>query len=181
MQNFKNGDILEKKFEDSAEPILSILSQSKYEFYQGCYETGPLGDLIQVSNRSPLAKAISNQIFRLAFKQVFDAFVKVGTFEAYIVVFQKIFGESVDVQFTVPDPGKLNIDIIAEDVVLSDFVTRYIEENAYLFDEIIDDEGDNIAFQTIQGFQTQYELEQMLFEMVPAGIFTEITLTLGGA
>jgi hypothetical protein len=77
-------------------------------------------------------------------------------------------------------PGKLNIDITASGVQISDFISREIVNNEYVFDEVIDDEGDNIVFQGVKGFETQYELEQMLFEMVPAGIYTEITLTLGG-
>lgn len=180
MQNFK-GDEFELKMEAAAEPILTQLSTEKTNFFEGCYETGPLGDLIVESNRSPLANAISPEIFRIAFKEIFDAFVKVGTFEAYITVFQKIFGESVVIEFSVPDPGKLNINIEAEGIELNKFISRYIEDNAYFFDYIIDQEDDNIVFQTVQGFTSQYELEQMLFEMVPAGIYTEITLSLGGS
>jgi hypothetical protein len=79
----------------------------------------------------------------------------------------------------VPGDGRLQIDIIAEGVDLNDAVARRIENNQYVLDELIDYEDDNIAFQKIKGFQSQYELEQMLFEMVPAGVFTEISLTLG--
>jgi hypothetical protein len=177
MQYFK-GDALEQKFDDAAYDILYLLSSQMDEFLEGAFETGPLGDVIFEDARSPLANAIPQEIFRTAFKEIFDAFVSVGTFEAYLTVFTKIFGEDVDVQFTSPDPGKLQIDIIASTVELSEFITRYIVDNEYIFDEIIDDEGDNIVFQSILGFQSQYELEQMLFEMVPAGIYTEISLTL---
>lgn len=180
MPQYFKGDALEKKFDNSGETICSQLSLDKDDFLEGAYETGPLGDLIFEASRSPLSNAISQDIFRLAFKQIFEAFVKVGTFEAYITVFEKIFGEDVGLTFTVPGPGQLQIDIEAEGIELSDFITRYIQNNAYVFDEIVDDEGDNIVFQTLQGFQSQYELEQMLFEMVPAGIYTEITLNLGG-
>jgi hypothetical protein len=79
----------------------------------------------------------------------------------------------------VPAPGKLNIDIVAAGTALYDFIARIIVENEYQFDTIIDDEDDTIVFQAIKGFESQYELEQMLFEMVPAGIYTEITLTIG--
>ncbi len=176
MQNFK-GDETELKFRNSAEPVLSDLSLAKDDFYEGCFETAPLGDIIHESNRSPLTNAVKKEIFRLAFKEIFDAFIQVGTFEAYITVFKKIFGDSSTVTFTVPAAGKLNISIEATEIVLSDFISRTIEDNAYEFDEIVDYDLDNIAFQSIQGFATQYELEQMLFEMVPAGIFTDIDLT----
>ena len=178
MQFFK-GDDTEVKFYNSGLPILNILSTDKNEFLSGAYSSGPLGDLLFDNNRSPLANAIPREIFRQAFKEIFEAFVAVGTFEAYLTVFRKIFGDTVVVEFVVIGPGHLEINIEAEGVELSKFISRYIADNAYFYDYVIDDEDDNIVFQTIKGFQSQYELEQMLFEMVPAGIFTEITLDLG--
>lgn len=178
MQYFK-GDELEKKFATSAKSILDQLSAAKNDLLDGAYQAAPLGDVMFEDLRSPLANAIDQTIFRSAFKEIFDAFVKVGTFEAYLTVFEKIFGSEVEVVFTVPGPGKLNIDITGAGIEVSTFVSRYIEDEAYIFDEMIDDEGDFIGFQTIKGFQTQYELEKMLFEMVPGGIYTVISLTLG--
>jgi hypothetical protein len=162
-----------------ADPLMSSLSMQKDLFYAGAYETGPLGDLISLDNRSPLSNAIDIEIFRSSFKEIFQTFIDVGTFESYLTVFRKIFGTGVGVTFTVPAPGKLTIAIVATGTELQDFIARYIENNLYVFDEVIDWTPDNIAFQTIKGFQSQYELEQMLFEMVPAGIFTSISLTLG--
>jgi hypothetical protein len=178
MQKFK-GDALELKFEAVMSGIAQDLSLQRDLFMEGAYEAAPLGDLIFDDLRSPLSNAISKEIFRTAFAEIFQAFIEVGTFEAYLTVFKKIFGDDVEVLFTIPAAGKLQIDITAEGVELADFVARYIQDNQYVFDEIIDDEGDNIVFQSIKGFQSQYELEQMLFEMVPAGIYTEISLTLG--
>ena len=178
MQNFKNGDATELKYENSAEPILSTLSSDKDDFFEGAYETAPLGDMIFDSNRSPLTNAIKKEIFRAAFKQIFEAFVKVGTFEAYLTVFAKIFGDDAVISFTVPAPGKLTISIEATQIELSDFIYRIVENNEFVYDQIITQDGvDNLVFQSIQGFATQYELERMLFEMVPAGIFTDIDLT----
>lgn len=178
MQNFKNGDVTEKKYEDSAEPILTILSGDKTDFYDGAYTCEPLGDLIFETERAPLTNAIKQDIFRAAFSEIFQAFVKVGTFEAYITVFQKIFGVDANITFTVPAPGKLTIAIEATQIELSDFIYRIVQDNQFVYDQIITQDGvDVVAFQSIQGFATQYELETMLFEMVPAGIFTDISLT----
>lgn len=177
-QYFK-GDALEKKFDGTGEPILTAIEGQRDDFLEGAYATGPLGDVIFDSGRSPLSNAISRDIFRIAFREIFDAFVQVGTFEAYLTVFRKIFGDDVVVEFTVPAPGKLEIDIEAAGVELTNFITRYIEDNKYIYDQIVDEEGDNIVFQSIKGFTSQYELEQMLFEMVPAGVYTEISLSLG--
>ena len=178
MQYFK-GDPLELKFEAAATPILTILSNDKDEFYDEAFEVQDLGAIIFDSKLAPLTNAIPRDIFKLAFKEIFDAFIKVGTFGAYITVFKKIFGDSVDITFTVPGPGKLGIVIGASELELSNFIARYIEMNAYVFDNVVTHDGDQIVFQTVMGLSSQYELEQMLFEMVPAGIFTDITLNFG--
>jgi hypothetical protein len=181
MQKFKNDDI-ENKFIDAGSPILDQLSMAKDDFFDGCYDTGPLGDLLHQGDRSPLSNAIDLAIFRTSFNTIYQAFIVSGCFESYLTVFRKIFGDDVEVDFTVPAPGKLTIDIVAQHLEESEFIARHIVEDEYIFDEVVyyDDDGtDSIIFQSIKGFKTQYELEQMLFEMVPAGIFTDINLTFG--
>lgn len=178
MQYFK-GDDIEKKFDQISSGILDTLSLDRTEFFQEAYECFVLGEVIWDSGRSPLANAIPREVFREAFSALFNSFTFAGTFESYLTVFKAVFGDDVVVEFVVPGPGELNINIVAAGVQLSDFIARYIEDNAYIFDEIIDEEGDNIAFQSFKGLESQYELEQMLFEMVPAGIYTEINLTIG--
>jgi len=179
MQKFKESDTTEQKFISAAESVFDGRAFQRNLFYEDCYSAYTLGEILWDGNYAPLARAVKREIYREAFKEMFDAFIAGGTFESYLTVFRKIFGDGVTVTFTVPDPGKLTIDIESDGFLLSEFLVRYIEDNAYAFDEIIDDEGDNIVFTTVQGFETQYELEQMLFEMVPGGIFTSISLTVG--
>lgn len=184
MEYFK-GDTDEQKVFAAGEEIFNTLSTQKDLFEEGAFETAPLGDMIWESGRSPLSNAISQAIFRLSFKEIFDAFVAAGTFEGYITVFKKIFGDDVTIVFAVPAAGKLQINIEAEGVELTDFVARVIgEDGRYEYDVVsaydTDQDEDTIAFQTIKGFQSQYELERMLREMVPGGVWTEISLTLGG-
>lgn len=178
MQYFK-GDDVEKKFVGSVGPLMDILSASKTDFFNNAYTCALLGDLMFAAKSAPLANAIAPSIFRIAFSEIFDAFIVAGSFESYLTVFRKIFGEDVEIDFEIPSPGRLNIDIVATGVEESPFVARYIEDNEYYFDQVVDDVGDKIVFQTIKGFTTQYELEQMLFEMVPGGVFTDIDLELG--
>lgn len=179
-QPYKGSDTVELKFYNSASTLFDLLSGERDDFFDEAYACFVLGEVLWDSNRSPLSNAIARDIFRTSFEGIFDSFVNVGSFEAYISVFEKIFGEDVDVQFTVPAPGKLEIDITATGVELTNFAARIIESNAYvLYDVITQDAVDEIVFQSIKGFTSQYELERMLFEMVPAGIFTTITLDLG--
>lgn len=176
---FYKGDDTELKFYNAGLQSFEEINTQKDLFYSEAYTAYDLGGLIYDLKASPLSSSIKREVFRQAFKEIFDGFINAGTFESYVNIFKKIFGESVAITFTVPAPGKLNIDIVADAVVLYDFAARYIVGAEYVFDEVIDDEGDNIVFQSIAGFNSQYELETMLFELVPGGIFTTISLTVG--
>lgn len=178
MQYFK-GDDTEIKMYMTGDPIMDQIMSQLQLFYDGAYTTAVLGDLIYESNRAPLANAIDQTIFRDSFSEIFEAFQVSGTFESYMTVFRKIFGADVEVEFTVPAPGKLEIDITATGLEISTWRAREVSGSSYIFHDMVDDTGDSIAFRTVKGFETQYQLEQMLFEMVPAGIYTTISLTVG--
>jgi hypothetical protein len=179
VQKFKESDALEEKFYQAGLEAMETIGSQRDQFFSGAYETYALGEMIYDTGRSPLSNAIVRTIFRETFKEIFDAFIAGGTFEAYLTVFRKIFGEDVIVEFTVPEPGKLNIDITATGLEVYDLLSRYIVDNEYFFDEVINYDSDNIATQGVKGFETQYEVEQMLRELIPAGIFTAISLTIG--
>lgn len=179
MSQYFKGDDREKKFFESVKGTLETIDFQKDEFFDDCYESQPFGDLIFDLGISPLSNAIKKEIFRASFNEVFRNFVTAGSFESYIAVFKKIFGDGADISFTVPAPGKLEIDILADGIQLEDAIARVIFENQYVYEEILTQDDEELLFQTIKGFQSQYELEQMLFEMVPDGIYTTITLTLG--
>jgi hypothetical protein len=176
-QYFK-GDATELKYYAVGSSVIQGFNLSKDDFFDDAYACFVLGELLYDNGLSPLANAIPRDIFIGSFADIFDAFVEAGSFEGYLTVFRKIFGEDVVVEFVVPAPGKLQINIEATGVEEFLFAARQIENDEYVLYDILDDENDNIVFQTLKGFESQYELEQMLFEMVPAGIFTEITLTL---
>lgn len=180
MPQFFKGDAKELQMYNSAAPMAEALSLEKSLFFEDAYNCFELGSLLYDTGRAPLSNAIPRGIFREFFSTLFDAFLEAGTFESYLTVFRQIFGDEVEVTFTVPGPGQLNIDIVATGFELSRWVARSIVDNSYIYDPVVDHEGNNIVFQTIKGFQSQYELEQMLYEMVPAGIFTQISLTVGG-
>lgn len=176
---FYKGDELELKYYEAAKTLMDTLSQERTDFYNGAYSCFILGDKIWESKRSPLANAIPQAIFREAFPEIFETFLQAGSFEGYLSVFRKIFGPNVVVAFTVPGPGKLIIDIEAQDVVENHLIAREIESNLWVNHEVVDYVGDNIVVQSIKGMESEYEVKAMLFELVPAGIFTNITLTVG--
>jgi len=159
MQFYKQTDPIERQFYDAGEPTCSDLGMQKDLFFEDAYSCFILGELLYDEGLAPLSNAIPRPIFSSSFSVLFDVFLEAGSFESYLVVFRKIFGDEVEVTFTVPAPGQLEIAIVATEVELSDFVARRIEAGAYVLEEVIDWDGDNIAFQSIKGFQSQYELE----------------------
>lgn len=181
---FYKGDAVELQFFNSRNPITQQLETGKDELYAGAYSCFKLGEVLYDSGRSPLANAIPREIFREVFATLFDSFLLAGGLESYLTVFKTIFGEDVDVEFTIPAPGKLEIDIVASGQAFFNIIGREIQDDVYVRYNIIgrDELGDefNITGRGIKGFETQYELEQMLFEMVPGGIYTVISLTIGG-
>ena len=178
MEFFK-GDETEQKFYNSGSKILNNISVELSEFFSEAYATQALGELVYDQRRFPLTNAIKRSIFISSFKQLFEAWAFSGTFESYIDVFTKIFGEDVVIDFTVPGPGELLVDITTTGLQDYEFVARSIEEDEYLFDNVVDDEDDFIVFSTLQGIESQSELEKVLFTMVPNGIFTQVSLTIG--
>src|ERR1044071_6027784 len=101
MAQFYKGDALEQKVFSVVKPTLDNISLQKDLFFDGSYEASGLGEVIFDAGLSPLSNAISRDVFRDAFKQIFDAFVAAGTFESYLTVFRKIFGDDVSVNFAV--------------------------------------------------------------------------------
>lgn len=176
---FYKGDEKELKMYNAANlPILN-LENGKDDFFDNAYRAYALGDVLYDSGRAPLANAIPREIFRESFATIFSSFLQAGSFETYLEVFRNIFGDDVEVVFGVPAPGKLTIDITATGLAVFDLIGRTIQDDSYLIDEIVDRDGDNLVGQSLKGFETEYELKQMLFEMVPDGIYTQITLTVG--
>lgn len=178
-QFFKPTDETEKKFYQIVKTVFDILALERSTFFSNAYICDKLGEIIWDSKRAPLTNAMKREIFSTSFEGIVDAFISAGTFESYLTVFRKIFGEDVEVTFTVPAPGKLNIDIVASGVEISDFIAREIIEDEYQYFDVVTQDDEEIVFQTVKSFTSQYELEQMLYEMVPGGIYTEITLDLG--
>ncbi len=178
METFK-GDDLELQMIASGQAALSIISLELDAFTDGIYECVPLGEFLYDEDRVPLTNAIRRDIFADSFSQIFDSWKHCGTFEAYILVLQKIFGSDVIIEFTVPDPGVLQIDVESTGFQEDQFVAREIVDNAYVFYDMVTQDDDNLVFNVVKGFQTQQVLEAALFFLVPTGIYTEVSLTIG--
>lgn len=178
LQPFKENDTKEQKVKDAFLPILNLLGDDRDSFYEGAYECFVLGDVLFLLKRDPLAGVVTQETFRQSFFAIHNLFTRPGTFEFYLEVFRAVWGDDVAVNFSVPAPGKLLISIEALTVQLDDWLARRIENDTYIFDEIIDHEGDNIQLRGTQGIKTQNETEALVNELYPAGLWVQTTLVI---
>lgn len=176
-QYFKDTDEKEKKFALCFSPILEDINRSLDQFHDGAYTCFKLGEVLLALKRSPMVGVVSDETFIQSFAAIHQFFTRPGTFEFYLEVFRKIWGDDVEVEFTIPEPGKLEIAIDALSASEDFAMARYIVDNQYFFDELIDHEGDNLIFQTTQGIKTQAETDALLRELHPVGVWVEATLT----
>lgn len=104
VQLFK-GDALELKMAEVGLAPANSIALSLDLFFQGAYSSRPLGEFLYDQNRIPLVNAIKREIFIQSFRELLDAFAYAGTLESYISLFKKIFGEDVQIEFTMQGPS----------------------------------------------------------------------------
>lgn len=180
MQYFK-GDDLEKKFYQVTEWSLDLIDSEKDAFLAESYFCYLLGEVLYDEGASTISSAIPRFVFRESFFSIFDSFINGGSFESYMIVFRAIFGDSVEVEFEVPSPGVLLINIAALEAQTEPLIGRRIIDNKYHYENILDHEGDIIMAQTTRGLKTQKDIDILMPELTPAGIYVETTLVVGGA
>jgi hypothetical protein len=178
MQAFK-GDAIEQKMTAAFSVPLTLMDESLDEFFDGLYSCVPMGEFLYDNRFVTITHVMDREVFSDVFSEIFQSWGFPGTFNSYILIFKKIFGDDTEIVFTVPDPGRLQIDITANNLALFFFISQEIVDNEYVFSNMVDDEGDNILFDGIPGIQSEDELQKIINIMAVDGIFLEVTLTLG--
>lgn len=178
MQNFKTSDLMEQKFREAGLPVLNNLVLARQELFAGAYTCYALGDVLYITKASPMSGIITQENFRMGFAAIHDLFTRPGTFEFYMDVFRAIFGDSVQVEFTRPAPGKLLINVESLDAVEYPLLGRSIVDNTYIYDNVVARDGDLIVGQGTQGIKTQQEMDALMREITPAGGWIVTTLVI---
>lgn len=179
LQTFKPNDVLESRVASCFVPVVEELNVERDSFHDGAYQAAPLGEALYELGRDPLVGVISVEIYSESFPAIHELFTRPATFEYYLTVFRAIFGENVNVSFTVPSPGKLLINADALDPETFRLLAREIENNSYLYSLLVTtDTAANITASGTQGIKTQSEMNSLIFELSVAGIWTVCTLTL---
>lgn len=179
LQPFKETDLLEPKFRDALLPTLETLGDSHDDFWNGADTAANLGDVLFALDRDPMANGVlTPEVYRKAFWAIHQIFTRPGTFEFYLEVFRAIWGDDVEVVFTVPLPGVLQIGI--GEITLADFdlAFREIVSDVYVYSNAVTEAGEQIIVRDTLGTKNQSEVNALMQEISPDGIFATATLTL---
>lgn len=177
MQPFKENDTVAARVWQVFHDACDAVNTQKDAFYAGAYTAYPLGDVLSATGE-PIASVIPLSIFRASFPMIHQIYTRPGTFEYYLELFRKVWGEDAEIEFTVPGPGKLEINIVALSAARYQAVARIIEDNVYVRYNLQTLDGDNIIFLGDAGLQTQREAENLVRELHPEGVWVTITLSI---
>lgn len=175
-QVFK-GDSTELKMISVASPIFDQTDQSLDEFYVGGYDSADFLLMLYDDNRMPFSQRVPRDSFVDFIREALKRFRFTGNFESYIFVLKSIFGPSTEVFFTVPAPGKIEIEINATSDVEFEFIGREFVDGAYETFNMVDYDGSFLTFRGIPGIDSQYELDLLFSELIPCGIYPTLLLS----
>lgn len=171
-EKFK-GDDLELKFEESARPIFDQASASLDEFYANGYTASPFLLMLYDEKRIPFSERVNKNAFVEFIKEVINRYPFVGNFDTYLFVLRAIFGQLSEIVFTVPSAGILEISVNATSALEFEFIG---EDGTGVFN-VSDSVNDILIFRGVSGIETEYDLELLFSEIMPAGITPHISLT----
>jgi hypothetical protein len=175
-QKFK-GDPLELQMELAASPAFDQCSASLDDFFANGYGAAPFLLMLYDEGRMPFADRIPRDAFVSFFTEALSRFPFTGTFETYLFILQSLFGSGTTVLFTIPAPGKITIAINAADRIQFQFIATEFDGSQFVDTQMVDQDGSDLIFSGISGISSQYQLQQLLSELIPAGIFPSVSLT----
>lgn len=172
-QKFK-GDEIELRYEESARPAMEQVGISLDQFWASAFDSAPFILNLYDDKRIPFAERVKRDAFVAFYQQVLLRFPFVGSFDSYLFILSAIFGSIQDIQFDIPSPGILFVDINSASSLDFDFIGRDVDGNIF---EITDHSSNVLSFRGIAGIETSAELELLFSEIMPAGISPHISLS----
>lgn len=177
VQRFKANDVTESQVYNLFLPTLELLGVDRDTFFEEAFETYGLGEALYATQKDPLTDVVTLDVYRTGYPAIHELFTRPGTFEFYLSVFRKVFTENTDIQFTIPGPGRLHIEIDAVNLEEFNILTREIVEGEYVYSTLVtSDTSDPIMAQGVVGLKTQAEIENLLTEISAYGVYTTVEL-----
>lgn len=177
-QRFKEHDETEAKVIAVATPLLDELSGYRDDFFDEAHISYALGGVLYDLDRDPMSGVIPRDVFTRSYPAIHQLFTRPGTFEFYLAVFRSIWGDTVEIEFDVPQPGVLTINATVLDLERFQLVAREIFDNAYVLNPIIDHDGDNLDVRDTSGLKSESEIGALMNELAPEGIIVYTTLSI---
>jgi len=171
-EKFK-GDPTELKFDNAGRPAMDLIGRDLNDFFNGCYESNPFLLQLYDDRRIPFSDRIKREAFLPFIKELFSRYGFVGNVDTHLFVLRAIFGELSEIFFTIPNPGHLEIDVNATSSLEIEFIGR--DQDGFF--NLSDDLGNDLMFRGLAGIETSAQLELLFSEIMPAGIYYDITLT----
>lgn len=175
-QKFK-GDSLELQMETVGASATDFVSAALDQFEAGGFSASDFLLMLYDEGRMPFSNRIPRESFVSFYREALLNFPVTGTFDAYQFILKKVFGDSTEVLFEVPAAGKLEILVNAGSEVEFDAFVTLLQSGAFVDYDLVDSLGNNIVFRGISGIDTEYKLQLLLSELIPAGVFTTFTLS----
>lgn len=176
-QRFKDNDADELIVINLATPSLAALTLDLDAFLAGAFECYLLGDVLYDLVRDPLADVITRPVYRSSFPAIHNLFTAPGTFEFYIDLFKKVFGDDVEIEFVIPSPGVLEINLTEATDEEFNLVAREIVDDVYVYSNLVtSDLNEPIMGVGPKAIKTQAEIDGLIAEVSAYGIYTTATI-----
>lgn len=175
-QKFK-GDALELKMEAAAQPAFDATSAALDDMLEGAYTCEPFLLMLYDEGRIPFSNRVGREAFVPFIREALSRFNNIGSYDFYVFILKGIFGESTLIWFNEPVAGKLSIQVSPAAALTFDGIVRENSGGAYEYFNLVTSVGEKIEFSALSGIENQYELDQLFAEIIPAGIFPIVDLT----
>lgn len=178
-QFFAPNDPRESQVYNLFASVLGELEADKDAFYENAYDIYGLGEILYDLKRDPLSDVIARDIYRQSYPAIHELFTRPGTFEFYISVLRRVFSENTEIEFDVPAPGHLVIEINALNIEQYNLVAREIVDGSYVYHPLVtSDFNEPIMAQVSTGIKTQSEIDGLMVEISSYGVYTTISLVI---
>lgn len=176
LQRFKDHDPNELKVINSGMPVLDQLGSDRDAFYEAAFTTEGLGEVLYDLKADAISSVIDLDVYRKSYPAIHNLFTRPGTFEYYLDLFRAIWGEDVEITFTVPAGGVLQINAKVLNVATFNLIARQIQSNQYQYNHLVDRSGNRLSVRDLEGTKSQDQIDKLAIEISPNGIYVTITL-----
>lgn len=182
MTQYFKGDTTEKKMAAVFDGIDSVISESKDDFFENFQTSKPFILSLYDINAVPFTSLVPRDIYYDFIYELLERYPVTGTFDFYLAILLRIFGDRASIFFTVSSPGKLDIEVVGSSDIESELLFSEFNFDTFSSEtgELITHAGDVMTAVGFPGISTQYQLNQIISQIIPAGISPTITLTFAG-